>query len=141
MMLTLDAVTDGETRARWMTTLVDLAALILSMFVLLLATRSPLVPQAPTFDSPPTAVGMSPTVEPSEPAATARLGLALAWLRERVRGAALGGQVSVSAARDGVILDLTGAIAQALAEPSGAPTLTAASAHWPPCYGSWSPTS
>lgn len=115
----LAAIADGGMRARWMTTLVDLAALILSMFVLLLATRSAETTRVPVPDDVPPIAATAPTLEPAEPAETARVGLVLASLRERLRDAALDSAMSVRATRNGVTVDLIGAVVPSPASPDG----------------------
>lgn len=120
---------DPGSRARWTTTLVDLGALVLSMFVLIFATQQQ--PQAPR-------VGNAAATLPAEQAdqqtrqvrlepqaatpAMARRRLALARLRQGLREAGLDGLVTARADRDGLTLTL----AEPLVRPLLAPETPAA---------------
>lgn len=126
----LPAGGDPGSRARWTTTLVDLGALVLSMFVLILVTQQQQQPQAPRVGN---VAAPLPTEQADQirqvglesqaaSAALARRRLALARLRQELHGAGLDGLVTARIDRDGLTL----ALAEPLVRPLLAPQTPAA---------------
>lgn len=115
---------DPGSRARWTTTLVDLGALVLSMFVLIFAAQQQRA-QTEGATAAATVVLAPPAGETRQAGleaqamtpAPARRRLALARLRQELREAGLDGLVTARASRDGLTL----ALAEPLVRPLLAP--------------------
>lgn len=113
---------DPGSRARWTTTLVDLGAIILSMFVLIFATqqRQPPPPVEAAAPRPAAEAVQARGVELERPEPTptpARRQVALARLRQELREAGLDGLVTARASRDGLVLGLAEPLVRPLLAP------------------------